>query len=106
VQISPNVSVVLTIAYVILTGLSVPTLTALGFTTSAPIILAWCGMIGTVLGAILHAFSSSAPGFAAPADAPVVVAAQKVADLPSNASAATISEAKSEARAAVSAHQP
>jgi hypothetical protein len=52
------------------------------------------------------AFSSSAPGPLAPPDPKVVVAAQKVADLPADASPATITQAKAAATAAIDKHDP
>lgn len=50
--------------------------------------------------------SSSKPGFLAPQDPPVVLAAQKVADLPSTAGPAVIKATKEQAVAAVADHQP
>ena len=50
--------------------------------------------------------SSSKPGALAPPDPPVVVAAEKVAALPSNATTLQITVAKQAATAAVAQHQP
>jgi hypothetical protein len=71
-QINPSVAIGLNVAYAILTGLSIPTLNALGFTASASQILAWAGMIALVLNAVLHGYSSSQPGPLAPPD-PLIV---------------------------------
>lgn len=81
-QLNPNVAIGLNIAYVVVTGLSIPVLNTLGFTANAPVILAWAGMGGVVINAILHAYSSSQPGPLAPPDPPAVVAATVAAAPP------------------------
>jgi hypothetical protein len=50
--------------------------------------------------------SSNQPGLFAPKDPPVVVAAKKVAGLPSTATSAAIAGAKASAVSAIDAHQP
>lgn len=50
--------------------------------------------------------SSSKPGALAPPDPPVVVAAEKVANLPATASMAAVAGAKADAVNAVADHQP
>jgi hypothetical protein len=62
--------------------------------------------IYAVLAPVLLGFSSSQPGPLAPQDAPVVVAAEKVADLPTASTPKDIAAAKADATAAVAAHQP
>jgi hypothetical protein len=59
-----------------------------------------------VLNAGGNFLSSSKPGALAPPDPPVVVAAQAVADLPKNASPATVVLTKKVAQEAVVEHQP
>jgi hypothetical protein len=56
--------------------------------------------------AITHGFSSSRPGPWAPQDPPVVVEAQKVADLPPTAGPVLIADTKAAATQAVLNHQP
>jgi hypothetical protein len=72
-------------------------------------IISTCAFLNILLNALnggLHLFSSSQPGPLAPPDAPVVVAAQKVADLPPSATPLTISATKAAAETAVANHQP
>ena len=69
-------------------------------------ITAYASLAVAFLNTVMHAYSSSTPGPLAPPDAPVVKAATQVADLPSDASAALISQTKSRAVEAVAAHQP
>lgn len=67
------------------------------------------GFIFTIYGALNSAgnfLSSSKPGALAPADPPVVVAAQAVASLPASADPATVALTKKVAQEAVVAHQP
>ena len=67
------------------------------------------GLIFAIYGGLNSAgnfLSSSQPGLLAPPDPPVVAAAQRVADLPSNAGPAVIKAAKDQATAAVAAHIP
>jgi hypothetical protein len=74
-SVSPTLAIWLNIAYIALSGLSIPVLNSLGFTTNAPVILAWSSMVGLILNAIMHGFSSSTPGPLAPPDSPAVQAA-------------------------------
>ncbi len=67
------------------------------------------GFIFMIYGALNSAgnfLSSSKPGALAPADAPVVVAATAVANLPKNADPGTIALTKKVAQEAVVEHQP
>lgn len=67
------------------------------------------GFIFTIYGALnsgANFLSSSKPGLLAPPDPPIVVAAQKVADLPPNAGPAVVAQAKRVATEAVVDHQP
>jgi hypothetical protein len=67
------------------------------------------GFIFTIYGALNSAgnfLSSSKPGALAPPDAPVIVAATAVANLPKNADPGTISLTKKVAQEAVVEHQP
>lgn len=105
-QISPWEAIGLNAAYVTLTGLSLPVVSALGFSDHASQIVAWAGLVAIPLNLALHAISNSTPGPLAPPDAPVVIAAQKVADLPSDAGPIKIEQTKAAAVAAVDNHNP
>ena len=89
-------------------GLTVPLVDALGFSGHDTQIVAWAGVLAIPLNLVLHSFSSSKPGPAAPADSPVVQAATVVADLPKNApeSSPQVVIAKAIATRAVADHQP
>jgi hypothetical protein len=93
--ISPTAAIWINIVYALLTGLTIPTLNALGFTAHAPLILAWAGIIAVILNGILHGFSSSDPGPAVQADPKVVKAAAALADLPATAGLLEREDAKS-----------
>ena len=71
-SINPNLAIWLNIAYAVIAALSIPTLNALGFAASSERILAWAGVIGVIINAVLHAYSSSLPGPLAPPDTPRV----------------------------------
>lgn len=107
-SLDPKIAMWLKIIYTILTAISSGTLVLTGLVSPAAgtQIVALAGTMGVLLGIVMSAYSSSAPGPLAPADPPVVVAAQKVADLPSNAGPAVIKSAKDQAVAAVASHQP
>lgn len=107
-EISPWTAISANALYVVLTGLTVPVVDALGFTGHSAQIVAWAGIIAVPLNMVLHAFSSSIPGPAAPADPPVVKAAQVVADLPPNApeNSPQVQLAKAIAKKAVQDHVP
>jgi hypothetical protein len=105
-QISPWMAIALNALYAVLTGLTVPVVDSLGFGGHDAQIVAWAGIAAVPLNMILHAYSSSQPGPAAPADPPIVRDAQAVADLPPNAPATAVQIAKSIAVRAVADHQP
>lgn len=107
-EISPKASIWINVILAILTALSTGALSLSGIVspTTATQIVAFAGVGATILNLIMHSYASSTPGPAAPADPPVVVAAQKVADLPTNASAGMITATKAAAEAAVAGHQP
>jgi hypothetical protein len=107
-EISPKVSIWINVVLAILTAISTGALSLSGLVSNeqAAQIVAISGLIVTVLNIIMHSYASSQPGPAAPADPPVVVAATRVANLPSDASVSAVKEAKSEATEAVAAHQP
>lgn len=72
-------------------------------------IISTCAFLNILLNALnggLHLFSSSQPGPLAPPDAPVVVAATKVAELAPDASQLTINATKAAAETAVADHHP
>ncbi len=77
-QIPPWTAIGLNAVYAVLTGLTVPVATSLGFGAQAPQVVAWAALAAIPLNIVLHAFSSSAPGPLAPADSPAVVAATKI----------------------------
>jgi hypothetical protein len=111
VKISPNTQAIIGAVVAVLSliaqgGLKLP----MGIPADwVPIIVSWDNfLIGIYLAAapIMAGFSSSTPGILAPADPPAVVAAQKVADLPANASPALVAKTKAEAQTAIVDHQP
>jgi hypothetical protein len=108
VEISPKLSIWINVILAILTAVSTGALSLSGIVSPATAtqIVAFAGVGATILNLIMHSYASSQPGPAAPPDPPVVLAAQKVADLPSNASTLTIASTKAAAEAAVTAHQP
>jgi hypothetical protein len=99
--IDPKLAIWLNVAYAILTALSIPMLEAMGFKTHASVILAWTGFIAIFLNAVLHGFSSNAPGPAARQDPPVVKAAKKLDGLTANAYPVEIIDAKESLYAAI-----
>ena len=107
-EISPWASIALNALYAVLMGLTVPLVDALGFPGHDTQIVAWAGVLAIPLNLVLHSFSSSQPGPAAPADPPVVVAATNVANLPPNApeTSPRVIVAKSIATRAIADHQP
>jgi hypothetical protein len=105
-QISPWASIGLNVLYAILTGLTIPLVDALGFPHYDAQIVAWAGLMAVPMNIILHSYSSSQPGPAAPADPPVVLAAQTVAALPSDAPETSIKIAKAIATRAIADHKP
>jgi hypothetical protein len=105
-QISPWASIALNVLYAVLASLTIPVVDSLGFAAHDAQIVTWAGIGLLVLNVVLHAFSSSTPGPAAPADPPVVQAATVVANLPQNAPTLRVQLAKSMARQAVEDHQP
>jgi hypothetical protein len=107
-QISPWAAIALNALYAVLTGLTVPVVDLLGFTGHDAQIVAWAGIAAVPLNIVLHAFSSSQPGPAAPADSPVVQAATVVANLPVGAKETSpqVEIAKAIATRAIADHQP
>lgn len=105
-QISPWLAIGLNALYAVLTGLTIPVVDALGFPGYDARIVAWAGIASVPLNMVLHAFSSSQPGPAAPADPPVVQAAQAVANLPPSAPANAVQIAKAIATRTVQDHKP
>lgn len=75
----------------------------------ATAIISTCAFANILLSAVngaLHLYSSSAPGPLAPADPPVVKAAERVAELPADATPLNITIAKATATRAIADHQP
>jgi hypothetical protein len=107
-EISPWARLALNAAYAVLMGLTIPVVDSLGFGAYDAQIVAWAGIVAVVLNMILHAYSSSQPGPAAPADPPVVKAAQAVADLPPklDETSPRVAIAKAVAKRAIEDHQP
>lgn len=105
-EISPWAAIALNALYAVLTGLTVPAVDALGFAGHDVQIIAWAGLVAIPLNMVLHAFSSNQPGPAAPADPPVVKAANALVALPPDASTAAVMGAKAVATLAVAEHQP
>jgi hypothetical protein len=108
VQISPWAALALNALYLLLTGLTLPIVDSLGFGNHDAQVVAWAGFLAIPLNMLMHAFSSSTPGPAAPADPPVVKAAQAVADLPPNVpeTSPRVVIAKAIATRAIADHQP
>lgn len=107
-EISPWMAIALNALYAVLTGLTVPVVDSLGFPGHDAQVVAWAGILAVPLNMILHAYSSSIPGPAAPADPPVVQAATRVASLPPDApeSSPQVQIAKAIATRAVQDHVP
>lgn len=107
-QFNPWVSIGLNVLYAVLAGLTIPVVDSLGFSAHDAQIVTWAGIGILVLNVVLHAYSSSVPGPAAPADPPVVKAATAVANLPPNAPewSPQVKLAKAMALRAVTDHQP
>jgi hypothetical protein len=111
-KISPAVGVWLSLISVLVSVIAVmapSTFPSYVPVTVATGIISTCAFLNILLNAAngaAHLFSSSQPGPLAPPDAPVIVAATKVADLPSDASPAVVAQTKAVAREAVQDHQP
>jgi hypothetical protein len=107
-QISPQVSIWLNVALLLLTAIAGGTLSFSGIVSpeTAVHISAYAALAVSALNIVLHGYTNSTPGPLAPADPPVVKAATAVADLPPNASPALISKTKAAIDAAVEAHNP
>ena len=80
------------------------TLTGLVSTQTTAIVVAICQILITLLGAVLTAYSSSAPGPLAPPDSSVVQAATRLANLPENATVPAVIAAKNAVNSAVANH--
>lgn len=107
-ELSPKTAMIIKIVLALLTAISTGTLSLAGVVSpqTATLIIAIAGTAVTILGIVMSAYSSSAPGPLAPADPPVVLAAERVANLPSDSSVGAIQAAKGAAKAAVDQHQP
>lgn len=107
-QLDPKTAMIIKIVLALLAAVSTGTLSLAGVVSpqTATLMVAVAGTLVTILGIVMSAYSSSAPGPLALPDAPVVVAATAVAELPPNAGAAQIAQTKADAREAVIAHQP
>ncbi len=107
-QVSATVSMWLNIAYLVLAAIGTGALSLGGVVDAqqATQIVALAGLLAGVLNIVLHAYSGSTPGPAAPPDSKAVVAAMKVQDLSPSATAAQISAIKDAAKAAITAHVP
>jgi len=103
-QVSPWGAIALNATYAVLTGLTVPVVDQLGFAGHDTQIVAWAAIAAVPLNMALHALSSSTPGPLAPPDPAPVVEAQKLVDLPSDASAPVVAAAKSQAKQAIDNH--
>jgi hypothetical protein len=101
-QISPNVAAIIKIVLALLTAITSGTLSLTGLVTpqTNALIVAGAASAITIIGIVMSAFSSSAPGVLAPADPPVVVAATKLAALPVDAPATAVTLAKNDLAAA------
>lgn len=107
-SLDPKIAMWLKIIYTILTAISSGTLVLTGLVSPAvgTQIVALAGTLGVLLGIVMSAYSSSAPGPLAPADPAVVVAATRVANLLPSAGPAVVKAAKDQAVAAVANHNP
>ncbi len=107
-SIDPKVELYVKLILTVLNLLANGSISLAGLVTAqqATTIGAVCQVLITLLGAVMTAYSSSAPGPLAPADPPVVVAATRVANLPSNSTPRDVAEAKNLATAAVANHIP
>lgn len=107
-EISPKLAIWINVVVALLTLVASGGLSLSGIVspTTAGQIVTGAGTALAVINAVMHAYSSSTPGPLAPPDAPVVVAAQKVADLPADASVGSVKATKAAATAAVADHQP
>ena len=103
-SIDPKVAMWIKIVLLVLTALTTGTISLNGLVSPATatqiIALASIGVV--VLGIVMSAYSSSAPGPLAPADPPAVVAVQKAVDVSkATSSQVAIETAKNDAVAAV-----
>jgi len=96
-QINPATAMWIKILIAICTAITTGGLSLTGLVSAqtATSIVAIAGGLTVVLGIVMTAYSSSAPGPLAPADPPVVAAATRLAELPVTASAADVNRAKS-----------
>ena len=80
-QIDPKLAMIIKIVLALATAISTGSLSLAGIVSGpqAAVIVAICSSLVTVLGIVMSAYSSSAPGPLAPPDPPVVVAATKAA---------------------------
>jgi hypothetical protein len=109
VKISPNVQMGIAAAVAVFSAVAQGALKLpMGVPPeAAQYLISWDNfLIGAYLIAspIMLGFSSSAPGVLAPPDPKIVVAAQKLADLPGTASAPEVEAAKTAVNTAVAAH--
>lgn len=103
-QIDPKIAMWIKIVLAVLTALTTGTLSLNGLVSPATAtqIVAIASIAVVVLGIVMSAYSSSAPGPLAPVDPPAVVAAQKAVDISKTATSLTsIDVAKSAAVASI-----
>jgi hypothetical protein len=107
-QMDPKVAMIIKIVLGLATAVTSGTLSLTGLVSpqTNALIVAVCSSLIAILGIIMSAYSSSAPGPLAPPDPDVVVKAQQVANLPPTASPNQIAVAKKAATNAVEDHQP
>ena len=105
-QIDPKVAMIIKIVLGLLTAITTGSLSLTGVVSpaTATLIVAVCSSLITIIGIFMSAFSSSAPGPAAPQDPPVVVAATKLAEMPSTASTAAVQLQKNNVITAANNH--
>lgn len=102
-EISPKVAIWVNVVVALLTAITSGGLSLSGIVdpATATKIVTYAAFALVLIDSVMHAFASSAPGPLAPADPPVVVAAEKVvaAQTPS-----AMIAAKAQAKAAIDAH--
>lgn len=105
-EIDPRIAIYVKISLTVLNLVANGSISLAGAVSpqTATAIVAVCQILITLLGALMTAYSSSAPGPLAPADPKVVQAATKLADLPPGSMPRTVTEAKNAVMAAVNDH--
>lgn len=107
-QISPKLAIWVNVAIALLTLISSGGLSLAGIVSpvTATQIVTIAGTALAVINAVMHAFASNTAGPLAPADAPSVAAAKKVADLTPDDSPNKVAAVKAAAIDAVTARNP